>query len=791
MPHDAGGHGVARGGRLSRRTFLKASALTSSALAIGGLDILRGRTTSAWADPLPGGFTTTGLGGGGGVNCVAADAMGRLVAGGDISGPKLALDGRAWQAVMGGLPANGPAFSVCALEWDPAVPDRIWMATQRGGTTGGGVFVSSDAAGRWALATNAPVVDPGSSRPRLVGQLLAVSPDGGAMYIGGTDGGIWRYDGFAADGTGGHSTQVAALGEAVASIALDPTDPTRLFVATRTRCWRVGAVDTAGRLGSDARPFTGAGAPGRTEEIAVVSPTGIPVLYAACWLDGLRRFDASQALDGTWDTITPAGGSTQWCSIDAAIDAGATVVVAGNAAPASDPSGGFDPITGASFFSVFLTEDGDAPAPVWTSVCSGSPGEGVLANEDGGAGGDPWWGYLPTSSGGSSDNRLGNRRFVPEQIRIDASDVGLVHVVGTQGAFRFERATSTWYPSMMALGVTSNNTVHCDPTAAGRVLVTNTDHVCFVSTDAMVTARKNENPDAALPNNGFAAAFDTGASPSSVYLAVGEDGNRKGAVFFKGDPADFGSWVSLGRPAGTDQRPLGIAVRRLGTQVVVLAAVQGKGLYRRRFDTSSPPHALTTWARVNGTAMTATQKTTAAPMRWRNDAVAYLFDHASGIWRSIDAGVTWQRIWVVKNNVAFQGYLDTNPDDATGGTLYVSMGAGGTQPGLWRLTGCQVKNATVENGGVPRSPLLRPDALPFSSPGPIVTRSGGSLWVIENAQQPDLYRSDDGGTSWVGLGDTLYHNGAKKISDMDVAADGSAFLALKGPGVLRYVPPVL
>jgi len=201
---------------------------------MGGLDILRARATPARADPVAGAFTSTGLGGGGGVNCIAADAAGRLVAGGDNSGPKIALDGRTWQAAMGGLPVNGPASAGCALEWDPVVPDRVWMATQRRGTTGGGVFVSSDAAGRWVLATNAPVVDPGSNRPRLVGRLLAMAPDGAAVYVGGADGGVWRYDGYTTDGTGGASTQVAALGEPVASIVLDPTDPSRLFVATRT-----------------------------------------------------------------------------------------------------------------------------------------------------------------------------------------------------------------------------------------------------------------------------------------------------------------------------------------------------------------------------------------------------------------------------------------------------------------------------------------------------------------------------------------------------------------------------
>lgn len=781
------GDDAAARSRLSRRTFLKASAVASGAIALGGLEPLRGMG-DAWADPLPGAFNTTGLGGGGGVNCIAADATGRLVAGGDISGPKVALDGRTWQPAMGGLPVNGPAVSGSALEWDPLVPDRIWMATQHRTTKGGGVFVSNDAGGSWTLATDAPVIDPGSNRPRLVGRLLAVTPDHAAVYVGGTDGGIWRYGGFGADGTGGAATALAALTEPVTSIALDPTDPTRLFVATRIRCWMLTGVDTAGNLGATAQPFAGTGAPGRTEELAVVDLAGIPLVFGACWLDGIRRLDASQGAAGTWDTITPPGTSTKWCAIDAAIDAGGAAVAAGNAGPASNASGGFDPVTGASFSSIFVTPDASG-APVWASVCSGTSGEGTLANEDGGPGGDAWWGYLPTTAGGRSDNRLGSSGFVPEQIRFGAGDPSLVHAVGTQGAWRFERATATWYPSMVALGVTSNNTVHCDPADAGRVVVTNTDHVCFVSTDAMATARKNENPDSALPNNAFAAAFETGASPSRVYLAVGEDTNKKGQVFFKGDPGDFGNWVSLGRPAGTDQRPLGLAVRRLGTQVAVLAAVQGKGIYRRKLDLSSPPKALTSWTRVNGTAMTAVQKTTSAPMRWRSDAVVYLFDHASGIWRSVDAGATWQKLWGVKDNVTFQGYLDADPDDATGGTLYVSVGANGTVPGLWRLTGCQVKSATVENGGVNRTRLVRPDTAPFASPGPVVAGPGGGVWAIENAQQPDLYRSADHGGTWVGLGDAVYRAGAKKISDMDVAADGSVFLALKGPGVLRYVPP--
>ena len=778
--------------RPSRRTFLKGVAIGSGMVLIRDLGV-QGAVTPALAQGT-GGFAMSGLDGGGGVNCLAISAdPERLIAGGDISGPKVSTDGGAsWLPGMGGFPANGPSFVVCAVAWDPAIAGRAWLATPHHSSADGGLFVSNDGGTDWSLVSSIPSFDSDpddQGRPRIVGRLIAIGPQGTAVYLAAVDGTIWRYDGFGNDGAGGAVTAVANLAhERGTSISLDPTDPTRAFVSTRTRCWVVAGIDVAGTWGGVATPFSGANAPRRAEEIAVAAVGGVPVVFAACAGDGIRRAVATAGDGAAWDVITPPGSSTKtlWCAVDAVVDGGFAVVAAGCAKAAANASGGFDPITGAAYQSVFIAGDGAAPSPTWSPVCSGTPGQGVLSNHEGGPGGPAWWGYLAPDHGGSSDNRLGAAGFVPEQLVFAPTDPSRLFAVGTQGAFCFDRAAATWYPAMAGLGVTSNNTLHCDPANAGRVAVTNNDHVCFLSTDGMVSAYKNENATGAFPNDGFAAAFDTGGVPSRLYLAVGATSNHQGGVYYLADPAKPSAWLSLGRPAGSDQRPVGLAVRRIANQVVVLAAVESEGIYRRTFSTADPPKPLTPWKRVNTAAMKAAQKVPFAPVRWQHDRVAYLFDHASGVWRSTDGGTTWQRIWSVKDNAAFEGFIAADPDDATGGTVLVAMGRTGQQPGLWRLTGCQVKGATVENGGVHLAAVTMPGGAAFVAPGPVVARPGARLWVVETAQ-PDLYASSNAGATWTAIGGDVFRRGARRVSDMDVGADGTVYVALRGPGVMRSV----
>jgi hypothetical protein len=760
---------------IARRTVLKGVALgVGGALVRPVLTFVPGLPSAAAAT----GFMMAGLDGGGGVNClgIAPDGL-AMVAGGDNNGPKVSADGATWSPAMGNLSRTLLA-SAAAVAWDPVEPSRVFLATHTRG--GGGLFVSTDGALDWNQCTTVPQFNPGANRPRVVGHLLAWGLDG-ALYMGDVRGSVWRWASFGASGADGVLTELARVGsDAITSVVADPLATGRLYVASRTRCVQIDGADTAEALGAQVRPLTGAGAPARTEELAVLDEDGVAVVYAACWTQGVRRLAGAGDPQAAWAIVTPPGGSDLWCAIDAVREGPSTTVLVGSARPGELSGGGFDPVTGRSFGSLFLSSDA---AATWVPITSGQPAEGVASTDTGDAGGPMWWGYLPAGQGGISDNRLGAATFVPEQVVIDPADPTRCFAVGTQGVFRFERSIATWYPAMTGLGVTTNNSVHCDPNDAGRMVVTNVDHVAFVSADGFVTARKHEHPDASLPNNGLTVAYDTATTPSRAFMAVGNDANSNGSVVFSADPSDLSAWRSLGRPAGTAQRPLGLAVRRVSGQVVALAAVQSRGVYRRRFDTASPPRALTSWVRVNSVAMTSSQASSLAPMCWEHATVVYLLDRASGLWRSRDAGASWQKIWAVKDNAEFEGFLAADPDDATGGTVIVSLGRKSVMAGAWRLSGCHVAGATVENGQVARTRLDKQPGVPFQSAGPVVARAGGRLWVFEEGE-PELYTSTDAGATFTPSGDPFLPRAAKKVSGMDVAADGSIYLALKGPGLI-------
>lgn len=772
---------------MRRRTFLKGLMISFAAAVMQVLGFL---SPLKWARAITG-FRTTGLGGGGGVNTIAIEPSGnRLVVGGDNNGPKQSVDsGATWTPAMGGLPDKSPPMQNCAVEWDPAVAGRVWLATKHFTATDGGLFVSINGGLDWTLVSSTPTFDhdpSGAGRPRIVGKLIAVKSDGTKVYLGAVDGSVYRYEGYGSNGLGGTlAPPIASLnGEQVTSIALDPNSATVLYASTRTECWKLTNVESS----ATATAYTSATKPGRTEELVAVKEGATTRVYAAAWTKVLRIDGSANPATGTWKDITPTGtNSTNWCSIEGVRQGSKTSVAVGSSSPGLLTGGGFDPISNNSLESVFLSTNAHAGTPTWTSICSGVATQGDLSNQNGGPGGAAWWGYLPTDQGGLSGNRMGATGYVPEQLRFKPNDPNKIFAVGTQGVFEFDRVAKLWYPMMVGLGVTTNNTVHADPNSAARVYVTNTDHVLFLSTDGLSTARKNANGAGGTVKNGYYIAFDRAVTPSRVFLAMGRDATQSplgGEVFYHADPNTFSEWTSLGKPDASEELPIGLAVRRIGAQVIVIAAIRNRGIYRRTFTTANPPVGTSDWTPVNGTAMVGPQGTTEAPTKWENDGIVYLFDRHTGIWRSLDQGVTWDKLWGATNDNEREGFISPDPDDMTGGTLYVSMGESSANKGAWKLAGCQVSGATVENAGITKTELKKPGNVSFANAGPVVSTAGSNLYLVENAG-PNVYSSADDGATWTAIGDTFYSRAGKKVSGMDVGADGSIYIAHRGPGAIR------
>src|SRR5205823_1704753 len=125
-------------------------------------------------------------------------------------------------------------------------------------------------------------------------------------------------------------------------------------------------------------------------------------------------------------------------------------------------------------------------------------------------------------------------------------------------------------------------------------------------------------------------------------------------------------------------------------------------------------------------------------------ATVFLYDNATGVWRSNDRGKTWARIWAKPSPSGGMGHLAADPADPT--RLYVAVAGAG----VYRLDG-----ATAGSVGAGITPV---EVGSFDAPGPLAL-SGGFLYATESAgptSTPALRRSGDRGTTWEDLTDGVY-----------------------------------
>jgi hypothetical protein len=265
----------------------------------------------------------------------------------------------------------------------------------------------------------------------------------------------------------------------------------------------------------------------------------------------------------------------------------------------------------------------------------------------------------------------------------------------------------------------------------------------------------------------FDVAFDAGSAPGRVYIATGNFTADVGEVFSNADPGTGGTWIDEGLSQATGGKtPLAVAVGREGTTTVLLAAVDGAGVWRKSGGG---------WSKVSSTAMGKTVGAKAASMAWAPaSATVYLYDRVTGVWRSSDTGRTWTKIWSKPSTAAQTGHIAVDPENAD--RLYVSVG--GT--GVFRLDGAMA--GSVDSGTLAAVPIGS-----FARPGPIAVSPGGTLYVTELAggeAGASLARSGDSGETWEDLTDDAYRAAAGFPDELLVSDPGTVYMALDGNGVL-------
>ena len=663
------------------------------------------------------------------MNVVAFDPAlpGVVLAGGDVSGISRSTDyGRTW------APANTGVEDLTDLKVASILFSSTGEAYAAVGDkgVGGGLMVSSDAGRSWSLRSDVPRFSGGNNdglplpapHPRSTGSLLAVDAGRGLLYAATFDSGVMR----SAD-DGRTWTTLGLAGRFLRGLAIDPANPDVIYVsAFEGGVYRTSTASTAGSFAL--LPTS----PGSVEEMTIVGDD----LYAAAGADGIYR-----SPDGgrTWTRLVGPGPT--WESISGYSACGKTILYAG--------------ANGGGSHGLARSIDGGT---TWTTLADGVH----IHTDEGGPGGPKWW------LGEQRSFLLGGSIYTASQIAVDpqvlAGGVCLqprVLVAGRSGVWGTEDGGSNWFPMVRGMGVTIVHAVAVDPSAPNDVFAAAADWVALSSDDGGSTFALR-SPSA---GTGFALAMDASSNPSPLYVATGAPLQNRGGEVFTNQNALSNGWAPTGLSTLAGGRVLAVAVQRIDSEPLVLAAVDGDGMWRK---SGSGP-----WVQVNANVLTQPGAAGGASLAWAPGSTVFFFDRESGLWRSVDAGKTWTFVWAQTSDPSFTGYVAMDPTKA--GRVYVSVG----DEGLFRLD--DAGSGTVEGGQIHPALVGK-----MRHPGPVTVSSTGVAYVCElgTGGPPDILSSDDAGKHWRSLSDAYYRASALFPLDIAVSPSGIMYVALDGNGLL-------
>lgn len=742
-------------------------------VAVIGIRLLRG----SFAATPQYSFTESGLDGGGFQNGVAITKTGSILSAADVSGVLRSTDNG-----LSYLPSNKGLgnLKVAGITVD-TMNGNIYAATGDKGNSGG-VYLSTDDGQTWSLRSSAPKFsgnhggDPlPNNHPRSTGNLIAVDPTNSQNLWAAT-----YNDGLMRSTDGGATwtvTDSSTVGKYFRAVAIDPSDPNTVYAASYVdrSVYVTHAARAAGTfsvLGAAAIP--GGGHP---EEMVMLGGK----LYVAAGEAGIYRYDASGWTDindgqiPLTKTVNADSNDPYWESITGAVSGGKTILYVGSLYPTKLASG-------QRYSTVFKSVDGGTS---WTSVTGGSQISTNMLLPSGATGPDWWYSHV----GPGTLNAGGGEAA---QITISPDDPNTVFIAGSGGIWRTTDAGATWKPSVRGLSVTANSDVAVDPNDPSQVLVANTDFVLMRLIDCSGTTCADRSKPSPDQSKGFDVTYDTSISPSTVYVATGDRdvnavdaSNPKGGageIYSTSTPSNAASWQPLGLQAATGSdhpRPLAVAAKTISGSPVVVTAVDEAGIWRR---------ANGAWTQVSTAAMSGVQ---AAPERAsfaQSGNVLYLYDRASGVWRSNPAvegggwGEKWAKIWSQTSNDSqdITGFVVADPSDSS--KLYVSVG----NKGVYVLNDADTD--TVAAGHIVPQQLGT-----FKAPGPITLDSQGRLWVTDSPSSNNaasIQYSSDGGQTFTNVTDTVYKGASIEPSGISVAPDGTVYISQFHDGVLVGKPQV-
>jgi hypothetical protein len=677
---------------------------------------------------------------------------------------------------------------------------------------------------------------------RATGGLIAQTGNAaGLMYTVGYKDGVWRTN--AAGGYGASWTSIALGGGTHFGrcICVDPTTASHVLVGMyaegvyESTNASAGATFTLMSGGPQypeqfAVPLdAGGGWNGNIYCAAGFGGAGNTVGGNTYPPGGLWQWNATngwQQLDTTGASLS---SSSYWMGCDAYTDAAGLdqVIISCNKAVKSTTGTNYG--TNNLMWATVTTTGSVPTGQVFSPVCNYFPNisDATIPPE-----GRSWW------HAGSAEvlgkNGLIQPRATIDKTTIDTSNV-TIYCAGSSG---FWISTgNTIGASGPVTSTTPHWTLSCDgmPLHIGRQLLGHpsdplqfgwctSDWFQFLVTDGVAynasTTSQGSPPGNAPPAGqnafeGYAMAWDplsnTASNPhGTVYVTSGAKyHNDDGQIWAQAGDAGVGNSyqnISAGGPpfSNTTTNPgtsggqvaYGLtAGRDAANKPYLLAMIQGNagvgGMWRFAGYTISASGQVNTtgggWSQVNstiGTSGGAANIPTGAPTTPlitdpNHAGTHFLFDQASGLWRSTNYGVTWAQIWAVTNSDPKAGLIAINPAVTSGTELWVStQGSGAANKGLFKIPNAN----TVAAGSAKPAGTVTVTPGPGTPGGVALAPNGDAYCLVCNVAQgaylfTQLLASTDGGTTWNNADNGSVAATASKPYNMIYTSNGRLYIA--------------
>jgi hypothetical protein len=275
-------------------------------------------------------------------------------------------------------------------------------------------------------------------------------------------------------------------------------------------------------------------------------------------------------------------------------------------------------------------------------------------------------------------------------VQIDPLNPTRFVLAGRAGIWNSADSGATWYPAVEGLTMTFHGQPASDPADPGSVIVPTADWNLFRTENSGRTVSSALDAPAEM---GTAARLTGWTGPGSAPLYVGEGfGEQRSELYLHQlSPSRF---TSLGFGQAAKARGvLAVAARDVNGQRVVVAIGRKAGTWRR---VGSGP-----WTRAASApgGPDGSSTTRVGRLVWTPGGALYASDtgnaSSTGVWRSLDSGVTWVRITSTAMDIA--------ADPSAPHRLWL---AGGGE--VWRID--DARTGTV--GGTPALAITTRTAVP-------------------------------------------------------------------------------